>query len=121
MISRPLLVFARHTGIVIQAGTTPYDILVMTVYEGKKAPVIENLMEFSKGMPIKVLPYRSKFSRQQTVFNAINIRAFEYNLFTNNCESFCRRVWGLNNVSQQVLFLGYGALCISAYALASKR
>lgn len=121
MVSRPLWTMANHMGIVVQVGITPLDILIRSVYEDKEYPVTESYAEFSKGMAVKILPYRSKLSRQETVFNAMNVNFFRYNLLTNNCEHFCRRALGLSSVSPQVLCAGVALFAAVTYTLATKR
>lgn len=110
-----------HYGVVIQA-TTPFsDAIIRTVRWQHSAPINQTERDFAQGAEVSILPYKSELSRCEVVRNALNIRSFNYNLFTNNCDNFYRCAWGLSNLSPQVLLSGLALVGCLAIAAKTKR
>jgi len=121
VIHVPLLGIARHYGIVIQSETMYQEAIIRTVLWRHSQPVNQTLSQFSQGKSVSVVPYQSQYPRWMSAQNALNVSSFAYNVVTNNCENFCRRAWGLSDVSHQVLFVGIGLLCGLLYLTATKK
>lgn len=117
----PLMGIGRHYGVVIHPATPFQQATIRTVLRGHRAPVDQNETEFSQGQKISILPYPSQLPRWMVVQNVQQVLAFEYCLFTNNCEHFYRRAHRLSNVSYQVMLSAATLIGCVAYSFATKR
>lgn len=116
-----LMGIGRHYGVVIHPATPFQQATIRTVLRGHRAPVDQNETEFSQGQKISILPYPSQLPRWMVVQNVLQVLAFEYCLFTNNCEHFYRRAHGLSNMSYQVMLGGVALIGCVAYSIAAKK
>lgn len=111
----PLFSFFRHYGVVIQEASTWCEPIIRTVSYSQNAPFNHTQSEFSGEVKISILPYPSQTPRWKVAQNALETETFEYGLLANNCENFCRRVHGLNDISIQVI--AGGLLLIASFAV----
>lgn len=103
LISVPIFPIFQHYGIVCDSNKAGEPVVV-TVKSGKKTPILQTVQEFSEGKEISVCPSScaiSPYAITQKTMSRLN-QPFHYNLFTNNCEHFCKEILGLPRKSDQV-------------------
>ena len=117
----------KHHGLVI--GQSMHDNQIYVIEYRMNGYELNTLQDFQERYgafgPTKILPNEGEFSNLEVANRAleeitINSKR-QYNLATNNCESFCNRAMFGNSVSSQVVSTIIGASLLVGLVLAIKK
>lgn len=93
----------RHYGVVVREAGFNSEPIIRTILRSEATPVDQIISEFAGEKLVTMITYPSETPRWVAAQNALNVKSFKYDLLSNNCEHFYRRIHGLSDVSSQVI------------------